>query len=138
MAVSRDVSNSTEWIIEPSGASEEDPRFREVPVPALPPDIGVPRQGVERVLGHRLARAILAKRLDQTVGGVVRSTLDGYAAVLRRWALNRLEEIRAAWTATTDALRADIDRRLGHAPPTSVSGDAISQDLARLASLAVR
>lgn len=138
MAVSRDVSNSTEWMIEPSGALDEGPRFRAVPVPALPLDIRVPPQGVERVLGHRLARSILAKRLDQAVGDVVRSTLEGYAAVLRRWALNRLEEIRAAWMATTGALRADIDRRLGHAPPTSVSGDAIRQDLERLAVLAVR
>lgn len=138
MAVSRDASNSTEWAIEPSGALDEGPRFREVPVPSLPPDIRVPPQGVERVLGHRLARSILTKRLDQAVGDVVRSTLEAYAAVLRRWALNRLEEIRAAWMATTDALRADIDRRLGHAPPTSVSSDAIRQDLERLAVLAVR
>jgi GTP-binding protein EngB required for normal cell division len=138
MTVSHQVSNSVNWMADTGDGPERGATFREVPVPALPPGIKVPAQGVERVLGHSLARSIIAKRLDRTVGDAVRSTLESHAAVLRRWALNSLEEIRIEWMATTDALHADIDRRLGHAARTSVDADEIHKDLRRLAVLAVR
>jgi len=63
----------------------------------------------------------------------MRSALDNYAAVLRRWALDRLDDIRTEWTAMTDALRADIDRRLGHSQATTIDRGEIEQDLQRLA-----
>jgi GTP-binding protein EngB required for normal cell division len=136
MAACRQVSRSVQWVGD-SGETSGDARFREVPVPALPPDMRVPALGAERILGHALARSIVAKRLEHAVGDAVRSTLDSYAAVLRRWALNSLDEIRVEWAATTDALRADLDRQLGHAQRGSVSAQDILRDLQRLAVTAV-
>jgi GTP-binding protein EngB required for normal cell division len=133
MAACRQVSSSVEWVGESIEASNGDHRFREVPVPQLPPEIEVPAQGAERILGHGLARSIVAKRLEHAVGEAVKSTLDSYAAVLRRWALNNLDEIRLEWAATTDALRADIDRQLGHTQRASVSPQELQSDLQRLA-----
>jgi hypothetical protein len=104
----------------------------------LPPEIEVAALGAERMLGHGLARAIVAKRLEHAVGDALRSTLDSYAAVLRRWALNKLDEVRVEWAATTDALRADIDRQLGHTERASASAQDIEKDLQRLAVTAVR
>ncbi len=138
MAACREVSSSVQWIGESGEASDGGARFREVPVPALPPEIEVPALGAERMLGHGLARAIVAKRLEHAVGDALRSTLDSYAAVLRRWALNKLDEIRVEWAATTDALRADIDRQLGHTERALVSAQDIEKDLQRLAVTAVR
>lgn len=137
MAASREVSHSVQWVGKPDDSSDESMRFREVPVPALPPEIRVPSQGVERILGRGLARSIVAKRLEHAVGDAVRSTLDSYAAVLRRWALNNLEQIRVEWAATTDALRADLDRRLGHSQRASVNAQDIQRDLQRLAMISV-
>jgi hypothetical protein len=126
-----------QWVGDPGDVSGQDALFREVPVPALPAEISVPAQGAERLLGHGLARSIIARRLEQAVGKAVRSTLDSYAAVLRRWALNNLDQIRMEWAATTDALRADLDRQLGHAQRGSVSAQDIQRDLQRLAVTAV-
>jgi tRNA U34 5-carboxymethylaminomethyl modifying GTPase MnmE/TrmE len=108
-------------------------RFREVPVPELPPELEVPPEGLERLLGHGLARSLLTKRLEQAVGDAVRTTLDSYSAVLRRWALDRLDDVRNEWTAATDALRADLDRRLGHSERTPVDLVQIEKDLQRVA-----
>ena len=138
MAASRQVSSSVQWAGESADASDRGTPFREIPIPELPPDIRVPAQGVERILGHGLARSIIAKRLEHAVGDVVRSTLDSYAAVIRRWALNHLNEIRVEWGATTDALRADLDRRLGHSQRAAVDAQEIKTDLQRLSVAAVR
>jgi hypothetical protein len=131
------VADSVQWTgADADEASDADTVFRGVPVPALPPELSVPTEGAERLLGHGLARSIVTKRLEQSVGRDVNTTLDSYAAVLRRWALDHLDVIRVEWTATTDALRADIDRRLGHAQ--TVPGDPadVEQDLQRLLTLA--
>jgi hypothetical protein len=137
MAACRRVSSSVQWAGE-SDDTDSGRRLREVPVPELPPEIDIPSQGVERLLGHGLARSIVAKRLEHAVGDAIRSTLESYAAVLRRWALDNLQEIRVTWAATTDALRADIDRQLGHRQSAAVSPDEIQQDLQRLAVTPVR
>jgi len=108
-----------------------------VPVPELPPGIEVPARGVERMLGQSVARSIVATRLEHAVGDAVRSTLEGYAAVVRRWALDNLDEIRLEWAATTDALRADIDRQQGHGQQAPVGPDELRQDLQRLSDVAV-
>ena len=128
--VSASVHFTTDTVEETAVASS---RFREVPVPELPPELVVPADGLERLLGHGLARSLLTRRLEQAVGAVVETTLDSYAAVLRRWALDRLDDIRIEWTAATDALRADLDRRLGHSEPTPVDRGEIDKDLQRLA-----
>ena len=106
---------------------------REVPIPDLPPAIDVPHEGAERILGRGVARSVIARRLQRTVGATLESTLNDYAAVLRRWALNALDDIRVEWTATTDSVRAAIDGRLGHGAAASVSDlQSIARDLERI------
>ena len=138
IAARRRVSTSMQRMGESNESFDMETRFREIPMPALPPAMRVPAQGVERVLGHRVARSIISKRLENAVGSVVRSTIEDYAAVLRRWGLNNLNEIRAEWAATTDALRANLDRQLGHAQSASVSPQELQHDLQRIAAAAVR
>lgn len=137
-ATARQVSQAVAWVADAGDRPDDSARLREAPVPALPAGLRVPGPGFERMLGRRAARAIVASRLERAVGGAIRSTLDSYAAVLRRWALNRLEDIRTDWTAATDALRADVDRRLW--PPGEIPLDSASvrQDLERLSAAAVR
>ena len=89
------------------------------------------------MLGQSVARSIVATRLEHVVGDAVRSTLEGYAAVVRRWALDNLDEIRLEWAATTDALRADIDRQLGHGQRAPVGPDELQNDLRRLSEVTV-
>ena len=62
--------------------------IREVPVPDLPPNLVVPTEGAERLFGRGIVRSVVGKRLQRAVGDAVRTTLDSYAAVLRRWALD--------------------------------------------------
>lgn len=112
--------------------------IREVPIPDLPPDLAVPSEGAERLFGRGLARSVVGKRLEHAVGEAVRTTLESYAAVLRRWALDALEQIRSQWTATTDGIRADLDRRMGHAPDGPAVSRDIQRDLERLAVSALR
>jgi hypothetical protein len=126
------VSSSVQWAGDVLNGPDADGRFREVPVPALPPDLTVPREGAERMLGHGLARLIVARRLERTVGDAVEKTLESYASVLRRWALENLNDIRGEWSATTDALRARLDRELGHSQEDVASADEIAGDLRRL------
>jgi GTP-binding protein EngB required for normal cell division len=129
------VSSSLQWAGDTGETSNSEARFREVPVPALPPDLQVPAEGAERILGHGFARSIVAKRLERAVGDVVRSTLGSYASVLRRWALQNLDDIRVEWAATTDALRAHLDRELGHSQGDAVGVSDMSDiesDLQRL------
>jgi GTP-binding protein EngB required for normal cell division len=137
MDACRRVSADVAWIGEFGEVSDSGVRFREVPAPALPPEIRVPAQGAERMLGHTLARTVVAKRLEHAAGTAIQSTLQDYAAVLRRWGLNNLSQIRAEWAATTDALRADLDRQLGHGPAVSATAEEVQQDLQRLAVAAV-
>jgi hypothetical protein len=106
--------------------------LREVPVPDVPMDLQVPPEGAERWLGRSLAQSVLIKRLEHAAGASVQTTLDSYAAVLRRWALDVLEEIRTQWAAATDSVRAEIDRRLGHAQSRGFEDAEIRQDLGRL------
>lgn len=112
--------------------------IREVPIPALPPDLAVPSEGAERLFGRGLARSVVGKRLEHSVGDAVRTTLESYAAVLRRWALDALEQIRTQWTATTDSIRSDLDRRMGHAQDGPVDSRDIERDLERLTVSALR
>lgn len=112
--------------------------MREVPIPDVPPDIVVPAEGAERLLGRAVARSILVRRIDHAVGESLRSTLDSYAAVLRRWALDVLNDIRVQWAAATDAVRADIDRRMGHAQLQPADEQEIRKDLDRLTVSAIR
>jgi GTP-binding protein EngB required for normal cell division len=137
-AVRQRVARTVQATLEPEDAGGGGHQLREVPMPALPTEIAVPLQGAERLLGRGLARAIAATRLEHAVGAVVRSSLDSYAAVLRRWALDYLDEIRMEWTARTDALRADIDRRLGHSQATSIDRKEVESDLQRLSVMAGR
>jgi hypothetical protein len=111
---------------------------REIPISDLPQDISVPTEGLERLFGRGVTRAVVANRLERTVGDRVRMTLEAYAAVLRRWALNALDEIRSQWTAATDAVRADLDRRMGHSQPTPIKAADIQRDLERLSVSALR
>jgi GTP-binding protein EngB required for normal cell division len=150
--VGRDLQALATWLAEthrqlvrsgdsgwaPAAALERAAAVREVPVPGLPPDLVVPGEGAERVLGRGLAQSMLARRLDRAVGDAVRSALDGYGAVLRRWALDVLGEVRVQWSATTDALRADLDRQLGHGRDRPVDPDELRRDLNRLALSAIR
>jgi hypothetical protein len=138
VTVRQRVAHSVHAALEPEDAVSHEHRLRDVPMPGLPTEIVVPLEGKERLLGHGFARAIVAKRLERAVGGVVRSSLDAYAAVLRRWALDSLDEIRVEWTARTDALRADIDRRLGHSEATAVDRKEVESDLRRLSAMAGR
>ena len=112
--------------------------IREVPVPDLPPDLVVPTEGAERLFGRGVMRSVVGKRLERAVGDAVRTTLESYAAVLRRWALDVLQDIRSQWTATTDAIRGDLDRRMGHAQNGSFDSRDIERDLERLAVSALR
>ena len=136
--VRRRVGDSIHAQPEPDETSGRARQFRDVPIPALPGELAVPLEGAERMLGHGLAHAILAKRIERAVGDVVRSTLDSYAAVLRRWALDALDEIRLEWTAATDAMRAHIDRRLGHSQAVSVDRTEIAVDIQRLSTVVAR
>lgn len=54
LAACRQVSSSVQWVGESGDPADEECRFREVPVPALPPAIRMPAQGFERMLGHRV------------------------------------------------------------------------------------
>lgn len=139
-AVARQVSQAVAWTAgvpaTSFGLSQRGAWFREVPIPALPAGIDAPGLGLERMLGRRLARGIVTRRLGRAAGAAIRSTLESYAAVLRRWALDHLDDIRAEWTAATDALRADVERRLGHAAAASIDRDAIRTDLERLSAAA--
>jgi GTP-binding protein EngB required for normal cell division len=112
--------------------------IREVPIPDLPPDLSVPAEGAERLFGRGLAQSVVLKRLERHVGDAVRATLESYAAVLRRWALDALEAIRSQWTATTDGARADLDRRMGHAQNRPIDSRDLQRDLERLAVSALR
>jgi GTP-binding protein EngB required for normal cell division len=134
----RRVSSAAQWIGECDDAADAEKRFREVPIPALPPEIRVPSQGAERVLGHAVARSITVKRLERAVGPAIRSTLQDYAAVLRRWGLDSLNQIRAEWAATTDAVRADLDRQLGHGRAVTIGPEEVARDLERLSAVVVR
>lgn len=127
------VRRQVRWTEETGASSERKVEFREVPIPALPTDINVPGRGAEWIFGHGLARSIVAKRLEHAVGDAMSSTLNSYPAVLRRWALNNLDQIRVEWAAATDAVRADIDRRLGYSQQMSVDGAELRKDLERLA-----
>jgi hypothetical protein len=100
--------------------------------------LDVPAEGAERWLVRSLARSILITRLDHAVGASIRTTLDSYAAVLRRWALGVLDDIRVQWTAATDAVRAEIDRRLGHTEIQTVVDAEVRNDLDRIAASTVR
>jgi GTP-binding protein EngB required for normal cell division len=132
------VARAVQATLEPEDTGASRQHLREVPMPALPTEITVPLEGAERLLGRGLARAIAVKRLEHAVGDVVRSSLDSYAAVLRRWALDCLDEIRMEWTARTDALRADLDRRLGHAQARPIDRAEVESDLQRLSVMAGR
>ena len=132
------VAHAIQATLEPEDAVSHEHRLRDLPMPALPAEIVVPLEGAERLFGHGLARAIAGRRLEHAVGDIVRSSLDSYAAVLRRWALDSLDEIRVEWTARTDALRADIDRRLGHSQATSIDHKELESDLQRLSVMAGR
>ncbi|HUK37124.1 MAG TPA: dynamin family protein [Vicinamibacterales bacterium] len=134
----RRVSSAVQWIGEFGDTADSEKRFREVPIPALPPEIRVPSQGAERVLGHAVARSITVKRLEHAVGPALRSTLQDYAAVLRRWGLDSLNQIRAEWAATTDAVRADLDRQLGHGRAFEIGPEEVARDLERLSAVVVR
>ena len=134
----RRVSSAVQWIGEFGDPADSEKRFREVPIPALPPEIRVPSQGAERVLGHTVARSITVKRLERAVGPAIRSTLQDYAAVLRRWGLDSLNQIRAEWAATTDAVRADLDRQLGHGRAVAIGPEELARDLERLSAVVVR
>lgn len=136
--VQRQVAPSARPASAAAEALERAAAVREVPVPDVPPDLAVPAGGARRILGRGAARSMLARRLDRAVGDAVRSTLDGYGAVLRRWALEVLGEIRVQWAATTDAMRADLDRRLGHAPDRPLDQDELRRDLDRLVVSAIR
>lgn len=135
ITVARQVSEAIAWTADTNDGRDRGALFRELPIPALPAGLQVPGQGMERFFGRRLARAVVTNRLERAAGGVIRSTLESYAAVLRRWALNRLEDIRTEWTAATDALRADVDRRLGHGDHAAIDADAVREDLQRLSAL---
>lgn len=130
-AAVRQVSDTVQWVGSTPSAADE-VRLREAPVPALPPELRVPAEGMERVLGHGIARSIIAKRLEHAVGDAIKTTLESYASVLRRWALENVDDIRVEWSATTDALRAHLDRELGHGQGVSHPDD-IEHDLRRLA-----
>ena len=95
-------------------------------------------EGAERLFGRGLARSVVLKRLERRVGDAVRTTLESYAAVLRRWALDALEDIRSQWTATTDGARAELDRRMGHAQNRPIDARDLQRDLDRLAVSALR
>jgi hypothetical protein len=112
--------------------------IREVPIPDLPPDLAVPSEGPERLFGRGLARSVVGKRLEHAVGDAFRTTLESYAAVLHRWALDALEQIRTQWTATTDSIRSDLDRRMGHAQDGPTDSRDIQHDLERLSVSALR
>jgi GTP-binding protein EngB required for normal cell division len=131
-AAFRQVAEAFAWTAGPPDLLAREARFREMPIPALPEGLEVPDRGVERILGPRLARAIVARRVERAAGGAIRSALESYAAVLRRWALDAIDAIRAEWTAATDALRADLDRRLGHGASAPIDPDVIRRDLERL------
>ena len=134
----RQVAPSRESASAAAETLERAAAVREVPIPDVPPDLAVPNGGAERILGRGAARSLLARRLDHAVGDAVRSTLDSYGAVLRRWALDVLGDIRLQWAATTDAIRADLDWRLGHAEERSIDRDELRRDLERLAVSALR
>ncbi len=93
---------------------KERPSRARYPAPELPPELAVPGEGLERILGRGVTKGVVAKRLQQSVGAVVQATLESYAAVLRRWAMDALGHIRSEWTAATDGVRAELDRRMGH------------------------
>jgi GTP-binding protein EngB required for normal cell division len=120
--------------------SEDDaaapPVAGEIPIPALPSDLTVPDEGVERLLGSGLARAIVARRLERALGKTVRETLENYSSVLRRWALERLDHIREDWAASTDALRADLDRGIvGQDVGNAINAQEVEADLRRLGAV---
>jgi GTP-binding protein EngB required for normal cell division len=130
-AAAREVSASVQW----AGGDERGAggaAFREVPVPELPPGLTVPSEGVERILGGSVARSIVVKRLEHAVGEPLQATLDSYASVLRRWALDSLADVRAGWAATTDALRAHLDRAAGHGQEAAAPARDVERDLHRL------
>jgi hypothetical protein len=133
-AAFRQISDVVAWTAGAPDLPWRGLRAREVPVPALPDGIEVPGPGAECILGRRLARAIVARRLERVAGPSIRSALESYAAVLRRWALDALEDIRNEWTAATGGLRAEVERRLGHAARSPVDRDAIRKDLERISN----
>jgi hypothetical protein len=109
-----------------------DADVRELPVPSLPVDLRLVSLGAERVLGKAATRAVLSRKLEQAAGAAVRASVESYASVLRRWALDRLERIRREWASAADVLRAAVDRSLGHAERPPVNRDELARDLQRL------
>ena len=122
----------------PDGIEFDNVALRNAPVPSLPEGLTVPSEGVERMLGHGLAKTIVAGRLERAVGSTVQNALDSYAAVLRRWTLDVLRRIREDWTAATDPVRAGIDRQLGHAGTPHVHREEIDRDLEQLTVMVKR
>jgi len=57
-----------------------------------------------------------AVKPEHAVGDAVTSTLESYAAVLRRWALDNLDEIRKEWAATNKGAIIAAVAREGLAP----------------------
>ena len=128
----RDVARTLAIDDEAAEALERTAVAREIPVPELPPELAVPGEGLERILGRGVTKGVVAKRLQQSVGAVVQATLESYAAVLRRWAMDALGHIRSEWTAATDGVRAELDRRMGHGANRSFQADEIRRDLERV------
>ena len=134
-AALRDLSHALR-ISAPEGVEFEGVSLRNAPVPSLPEGLTVPSEGVERLLGHGLARTIVANRLERAVGAGVQNALDSYTAVLRRWTLDVLGRIRDEWMAVTDPVRASLDRQHGRSSAsTTMHRDEIDRDLEQLTSL---
>ena len=137
-AAARDVSASAGWIAETPDDHSRASHFVDIPVPALPVGLHVPTRSLERLLGHGLARPILTTRLKHAVGSSVRSTLENYAAGLRRWAFDHLSEIRMEWASVTDPLDAYLGGQAGPDQGPSADTRDIEEDLYELRTTRTR
>jgi GTP-binding protein EngB required for normal cell division len=105
--------------------------FREVPVFEwlLPDDAtltSAPRPA------NWLKRKILHRRLKREETPRVTAALQNYSAALRYWALSQLQVVREQWAANSDALRAELDRRLGHVSGEEIDRTEVEADLINL------
>jgi GTP-binding protein EngB required for normal cell division len=105
--------------------------FREVPVfeLLLPDDATLP--SVRRP-ANWLRRIILIRRFKRVHTPLVTAALRNYSTALRHWALSRLQVVREQWAAESEALRAELDRRLGHVSGEQIDRAEVEVDLSNL------
>ena len=107
--------------------------IRELPVFDLPlVELELRRPVSLAILGRRVVHGMVRRKLMQDLGPQLVIALETYAGLLRRWALNVLQELRAHFESYADSYRAQAAAYQGGQALTGEEIDSIRVDLESL------